>query len=373
MGIWASGFNAHNQLGQASTTDLFSFTQISSEEDIELLFAGWSNTVIRDSNKLLYFGHRHLRPEPYLDHAVMHSQTPESENEVLHSFFGDENGLIGCLQGQEGRDGDLCLLQAVEGASEKQPTLQLKKNTVHTRYSTVARAGNGRIAAVQNSTVVVVFTDAETFKRNVPLDTHLLPVRRGCQLCAGATFFALLNDLGQVITWGDPRHSRCLARTVDAQSPADKPCLVEALDGIKVKKISSGGWMSAALSADGDVYIWGQKAPAPEGESVLLKELQTVNDTGEAVALVDFGSTVNFMDVAVGDGHILLLAEDRKLYAAGVGFNGQLGLGEDVLSNDDLNKGLVQLDLPPDTAIEGIKCGPLSSFLVVRKNKRPDR
>lgn len=73
--------------------------------------------------------------------------------------------------------------------------------------------------------------------------------------------------------------------------------------------------MTAALTEGNDLYVWGGRP----GEPKILEEL-----TGEPTPVDLDGEDV--FDVAVGMNHILALTTDRRLYVAGDGSNGQLGL-----------------------------------------------
>lgn len=100
-------------------------------------------------------------------------------------------------------------------------------------------------------------------------------------------------------------------------SPASKPCIVEDLLDLPtgpIKKISSGGYVTAALTEGNDLYVWGGRT----GELKLLEDL-----TGEPTPVDIEGDII---DVAVGMNHILALTADYKLFVAGDGSNGQLGL-----------------------------------------------
>ena len=47
---------------------------------------------------------------------------------------------------------------------------------------------------------------------------------------------------------------------------------------------------------------------------------------GEDVRLVDIDGGANILDVAVGDGHVVVLTERRDVWVTGQGHEGQLGL-----------------------------------------------
>lgn len=139
------------------------------------------------------------------------------------------------------------------------------------------------------------------------------------ELDSNESVFTFLTAKGQVFTFGDPRHNN-LGRSLDPHSmSASEPNIVDALDGVPIAHISSGGWITAALSVQKDLYIWGGRA----GDEELVEGLEGL-ESGN-VSLVNLGGGLDVEDVAVGGGHIVALTADGKVWAAGRGDNGQIG------------------------------------------------
>ena len=114
----------------------------------------------------------------------------------------------------------------------------------------------------------------------------------------------------------------------DDTQPATKPGTVEALGGLRIGKIAAGGWMCAALSEDGALYVWGTTSPGSKAKINALK----ANDGGD-VALVDIPNSdsdepLDVLDVGVGDDHIAVIVEGNRLFVVGENTNGQLGSGQ---------------------------------------------
>jgi alpha-tubulin suppressor-like RCC1 family protein len=144
-------------------------------------------------------------------------------------------------------------------------------------------------------------------------------------LVAGATSFALLTEEGEVYSWGDPRYSRCLARTPSAEFPAEKPALVEVLGGIPISKIDTSGWMFGALSKEQDLYLWGSTKPGSNDD----KGTRDLLGNGEEeIKLVEIEGVESVSDFGIGDGFIVVLAERGDIWVKGENENGQLGIGE---------------------------------------------
>ena len=157
------------------------------------------------------------------------------------------------------------------------------------------------------------------------------------------------------------------------------PKLVEALAGIKINDISANGWHSAAISAFGDLYIWGWNSFGQLGIKVFDEKKDTTtskirhkNPTVYALPqLIDFDDEMNVKNVACGSKHTLIMSESNEVYATGWNKYGQLGLGNQ--KEVKFQHSYIESELFVDkfTKIENIsfddciiKCGYMSSFLI---------
>lgn len=148
-----------------------------------------------------------------------------------------------------------------------------------------------------------------------------------CDIQCGYEHFMLLTDIGAVYTWGNGR--RLQLGHGDIRN-IDIPTQVEALAGIKVIKISSGGWHSLALSEFGDLYAWGWNDIGQLG----IKENNGSCESYSEPTLVElFDSdgievTMNVIDIACGSRHSAILLEDKSVWTTGFNKYGQLGFSE---------------------------------------------
>lgn len=113
--------------------------------------------------------------------------------------------------------------------------------------------------------------------------------------------------------------------------------------------------MGAAVSGDGACYLWGAGTPGTDQTIRCLREA----GAGEVV-LVELpgegegAEPLDVVDVAVGDNHVVILAEGNRCFVAGECH----GLGGKQNWLDDwtpLNIG--------DHSIRSVACGPQSIFL----------
>ncbi|KAK5119383.1 hypothetical protein LTR85_007739 [Meristemomyces frigidus] len=368
--LFAAGLNAHDQLDSSNDgRDVRAFTSIiipdggqASEGVRDVLFAGWSTTVlISRTGKLRSLGHQTV--------GDSEKQRLDSHSRPV-SAFGDHNGLLGFLD----LDGGLACCGTTEAAAEGGAAAFTTLTTeASPSLSHIALAGNERITVTFKQAPngrlchVVAFSDIDGFmawysdhsaKGNYPERHHMLPGRPK-QLLANAATFLLLLEGGEVYSWGDPRH-QSLGRTTHGgdATPAEEPGVVEALGGLRISKIASGGWMSAALSEDGALYLWGGSPPGAE------KFLSRLREAGAGeVTLVELPGDGNeppdVIDVAVGDAHVVAVTADHRLFVVGDNKNGQLGLDSAQAFFEDWTEVEALQD------VQRVVCGPKASFAFV--------
>lgn len=361
--LFAAGFNAHSQLDPKHRDDVHAFTPTAAnldEKSVDVLFAGWSSTVLISGSRIWSLGHQQL------DTTSTTLTGAEGQQSRPRCAFGDHNGIVGFL------DHGASLTRVVEVPSLQDVRVRLATVTIEASpsLSHVALAGNDRIAVTFKQAPngrlchLAEFDNLERFfmwyedpsgEGNYPGEHHMLPGRPKQLLANTATFLLLMED-GEVYSWGDPRH-QSLGRPIvgDGAAPADKPGMVEAVGGLRIRKLASDGWLSAALSEDGALYLWGAGMPGADKSIKCLREA----GAGE-VALVDLpgegGEPLDVIDVAVGDGHVAAVAADHRLYVVGDNRNGQLGLG----SEEDFFEDWTVTALSGD--IHRVVCGPKATF-----------
>lgn len=153
-----------------------------------------------------------------------------------------------------------------------------------------------------------MYASISSFLSHSPLSTFTLDSAPSHLAANQSAFSFLSGSSGTIYTFGDPRHSH-LGRTHSALAPACAPGVVDALDGIRMSSVATGGWLSAAVSAERDLYVWGgarDEVLVPGGEVELVQEPEEVDG------------------VAVGDGHVVAWCRG-KVWGVGASLNGQMG------------------------------------------------
>jgi hypothetical protein len=196
---------------------------------------------------------------------------------------------------------------------------------------------------------------SHTSKNNPKPNQFTIP-GRATHLVAGATSFALLNDSGEVFTWGDPRYPKSLARVLSAETPAEKPCLVDFLAGIPIAKVDAQGWLFGALACAKDLYLWGSTGP---GASPRIPDLL---DLGDDVKLVDHEAAEYVHDFGIGSRSVMMIVSEG-VYGIGDNRSGQLGAGME----KDWVMEWTKADVPNSGPFFALHCGPETSFVSAQR------
>lgn len=109
--------------------------------------------------------------------------------------------------------------------------------------------------------------------------------------------------------------------------------------------------MTAALTSGNDIYIWGR-----QGYPELSEPL-----TGSPTPLDLDGQ--DFLDVAVGVDHMVVLSTEHRISVVGAGENGQLGLRSGVKELKDWKE--VILPLREGQQVVSVHAGYKNSFIIV--------
>ena len=79
-------------------------------------------------------------------------------------------------------------------------------------------------------------------------------------MAAGHDFSLAVTAKGRLLSWGDNTHGKLGLGTSGGNQSV--PQLVTGLTGLEVRVIACGAHHSLALTADGELYVWGARARA---------------------------------------------------------------------------------------------------------------
>ncbi|XP_055844671.1 probable E3 ubiquitin-protein ligase HERC2 isoform X2 [Episyrphus balteatus] len=163
-----------------------------------------------------------------------------------------------------------------------------------------------------------------------PTPCEALSLLRPVQLAGGEqTLYAVTPD-GKLFATGYGSGGRLGIGGTDSVST---PTLVESLQHVFVKKVAvnSGGKHCLALTADGEVYSWGECDDGKLGHSNRMSY--------DRPKLIDALSGIGIVDIACGSAHSACITSSGHVLTWGKGRYGRLGHGD---SEDQLRPKLVE-------------------------------
>ncbi|KAF8856482.1 RCC1/BLIP-II [Acephala macrosclerotiorum] len=326
MELWATGFNAWGQLNfeqlpGTEDRDLKEFKCILRDERIDLVRTTLSATLVKVSTGLRTAG----CSDALVEHCI------SKQDSLLNLAIAGNDKVVSQHH---------LTFDTPKSATEKASSSHIEVLEVH---PTEAKSS---VLKQYNSFKSYLKNDGEKLRNYMYGGTM--------QIVANQCTFTALTSGGEVWTWGDGRYEACLGREVSDASPATIPCVVEDLLDLPtgtIRKISSGGYVTAALTEGNDLYVWGGRP----GQAKLLEDL-----TGAPTPVDLDGQDV--LDVAVSMNHMIALTTEGRLFVVGDGGNGQLGL--DVTELAACRE--VSLPLTDNQRIISVHAGYKNSLVVVK-------
>ncbi|KAF2263399.1 hypothetical protein CC78DRAFT_534011 [Lojkania enalia] len=303
MDLYVFGFNGHAQLAAPSSSrnELGSKEKILAPEkvlqgsDIQVLWTSWCDSIIAletskdDQPSFQYYG------MGLNDSQIARATDPAMDPNTIRLFGAPlADGLKAILQTQA--PSSITFFASDLEQENQVPTVEIYNERDNTRIQHIAIHSDAQITVVvkmlltatstgkpivqdmlqEQNSYILTFKDLSTFKTwltsdqpTVSLKSASRPVPDLTQLVSGATTLTALTATGQVYTWTpDPRYPNCLGRpNENPELPTPIPYLSET----RIAKIAAGGYLSGALSADGELFVWGQSPPGIDSEFRILK------------------------------------------------------------------------------------------------------
>ncbi|XP_056409955.1 secretion-regulating guanine nucleotide exchange factor isoform X2 [Hyla sarda] len=154
-------------------------------------------------------------------------------------------------------------------------------------------------------------------------------------IAAGLRHSLAVTENGQTLQWGSglASHARrfCQGKTILAFYTAQQPCPVPGLENVKVKQVAAGSYHSVALSAAGELHVWGSNKHGQllhcEPFIGQPRRISCPMFSGEAIRAVWSGWS-----------HVIAQSETGQVFTWGRSDYGQLGLGmSDTCANSQGN------------------------------------
>ncbi|KAG7522377.1 hypothetical protein JOB18_020699 [Solea senegalensis] len=223
-----------------------------------------------------------------------------------------------------------------------------------------------------------------------PLYRSLSPHLKAKSLALGAEHAILLCATGAVYTWGLGSHGQL---GHGGLTPEEDPKAVEALWGMTMSCVATGGWHSVCISDGGDLYVWGWNESGQLGlpsrglRKVLQQQSsqQTDVDTSpgkepqegekhEEVyisiqsfpALLDVTPSCEISTASCGSRHTAAVTTTGDLYTWGWGEYGQLG-HQTLISSDEPQR--VEFFRGQQMRVVDVVCGTWNTFAAAIKEE----
>lgn len=317
---WGWGDNLRGQVGDGSTTDRWSPTQVSGLAAVDAASAGASHSVGIFEGQVWSWG---WNSEGQLGMGSSPTQSPVP---VAVS------GLTDVSMVDAGGNHTLALKNDGTVRSwGRNANGQLGDNSVTLRNTPVTVTGLGgvtitRVAAGTNHSLGLdslgrvwawgsnsngQLGDNSTTQRNAPVLISSFGGSTVAAIAAGGTHSLALTTAGQVYAWG-LNSSGQLGDSTSTQRLV--PTLVPSLSGVTA--IAAGGTHSLALKATGVVWSWGSGTQVGDGGGV-----------NRLVPVAVQGGLTGVVQISAGTSHSLALTHDGGLWAWGANADGQLGDG----------------------------------------------
>ncbi|XP_039287848.1 E3 ubiquitin-protein ligase HERC2 [Nilaparvata lugens] len=169
---------------------------------------------------------------------------------------------------------------------------------------------------------------------------------------SGGKHCLALSADGEVYSWGEGDDGKLGHGNT---SMCDRPCVIEALQGEEIVEIACGGAHSAAITANGELYTWGKGRYGRLGHGDSEDQLKP--------KLVEALMSYQVWDVACGSGdaQTLCVTDDDTVWSWGDGDYGKLGRG-----GSDGCKVPMKIESLAGLGVIKVECGSQFSVALMR-------
>ncbi|XP_076235578.1 RCC1 domain-containing protein 1 [Calliopsis andreniformis] len=312
MKLYYAGFNATTLFSDSGDPvyAVESFTEVPFP-GITDLHIGWSYFLLW-KGKELYICRKNEESSVHVDSLMQLIEIPEMP-------------LDSCKQAATGKDNIIVLSKDNEIWRYK-----IYENSWKKAFNFIPSNDNSEneypIKILQEGCAVVLTNLGRVF--NIPTLVQMSKRTKFIDIACGFDHTILLAENGDIYSMGMGTRGQLGHNDLE---DCDTPKLVEALAGIKVVQISAGGWHSAVVTDQGDVYTWGWNTNG---------ELGLVDKDSKVMALpslVDFTDDRNenveifVKKVECGNTFTICMTDDGTLWGCGSNKYGQLGQPREAL------------------------------------------
>ncbi|MFC5703293.1 Ig-like domain-containing protein [Cohnella faecalis] len=305
--VWAWGYNGEGQLGNGTTTDSLTPTQVSGLSDITAIAAGDTHGLALKSDGTVWaWGDNVYGVAGYLDqdsNAYITIPVQVSNlSDVKSISAGSLYSLALKADGTVWAWGYNNAGQLGNGSDSREFTQVSTINNV-----VAIAAGLNHNLAVKNDGTVWAWGDntysqsgpSYSYHVNIPIKVNNISDAKG--VAASKYYSLVLKTDGTVWVWGQGKSIPWQMKNNNGSSFSD------------VKSITAGSDNGLAIKSDGTVWEWSLNYYAQYSFGIYPELISTINDP---------------ITVSAGAGHSLAIQADGDIWAWGYNVSGQLGNGE---------------------------------------------
>ncbi|XP_063236387.1 RCC1 domain-containing protein 1 isoform X2 [Bacillus rossius redtenbacheri] len=199
------------------------------------------------------------------------------------------------------------------------------------------------------------------------------PGLRVTDIACGVEHCLLLTDVGRVYSWGTGTRGQLGHGDLESE---ERPREVSALAGLHVTRVAAGGWHSACVTADGDLYMFGWndcgQLGFPSENTVGGKRARLEGKRPAAVTVQAVPTAVSWpgdqdrpvAEVSCGTRHTVALLEDGMVWGCGWNAYGQL---VDVCGCQNCYDEMVKVNIPIGKKVQHVRCGAWNTALLFER------
>ena len=326
--LWAWGYNYYGQLGNNATTDSSSPVQVSGLTGTVEIAGGNSNSFALKSDGTIWawgyngsgqFGNNSTGNSAVpVQASVADMGSPRS----MSASGGGGHTLMQC-NGTLWAWGDNISGQLGDGTNTQRVLPVQVANLTNVigagagGYHSLAVKSDGTVWAWGDNTFGQIGDGTQT-ERDVPIQVSGLTGME--QVSAGYTHSLALKSNGTVYAWGCNSDGE-LGNGTTTSSSTPVQVMVNSTTGLSgIKAIATRGYHSLALKVDGTLWAWGYNGSGQLG-------LGGTNTTTQTYAVQVTGLSVGVIKISSGGFHSAIITADGTVWTWGDNSYGQLGDG----------------------------------------------
>ncbi|XP_066581255.1 RCC1 domain-containing protein 1 [Prorops nasuta] len=312
-------------------------------DDISKVEIGWNYFLIW-KNEGLYITHSNSENVTNVDELLELLQSPDNTGDIFKDAAPGKDSILLLSNNHK-----LWQYKYYEKLWKLVPTLiSTQKDSEH-EYLVKVDQGNAALALTNLGRAF-----------SIPLLLDMPKRIKFVDVACGFDHTIFLTNNGEVFSMGIGTRGQLGHNDLE---DCDNPKEICALAGLRIVKISAGGWHSAVLTDQGDLYSWGWNTNGELGIEGCSSDVQAIpvpvdfkNEKGEIIES-------NVKDVQCGNAFTICLMEDKSFWGCGSNKYGQLGMDRKMLTS---TRNFIKLDVNfGSRTVKNFKCREWGTVITV--------